>query len=1291
VDAEGNDGGAGDTEVGREVVGKPIDDDGIGAERNSGPPRHHRPDWEQEAGYSGQVLAGGRRIQIAETERASRFVSFRHWWLIPLVLAELVSAEWSRGPTRGAAALAVGLLVVAAAGVVRRGPVGGILALLLVLRAVVLGVGERDLLRTSGSWSTVRESKVEAAAAQWLDDLLRGRTLVADLASEAARVDSLTREEAFRRLSRLAGRSRLEVGVVVVDPDGTPYVWGGRTRLRPEAQGDSVDFQASSYYAVMESRRHLASGRIAVASLLLAADSAVPDRAMSLASQFEARTGVGLEILPRDLAPDTSDVYDYMEPTPSGLRILFSVQLIPPSQTGSFERSYRRTVAWVMGLGLITLILALIVAPAGPARFAIFAVPAVVAARAPLGDAIDVAELFSPATFFHPSLGPISASAGPLLAASVVVVILALTWLRRSPVRRWWGAPVAAVLLVAAPFAVSELGRGIQVPSTGVPAWLWLTWQLTVFLVAAALILIAAGLLPRSGRGSWWTAGPGALIGVAAAVIGLYIWNARFGWADWYPLLWAVGLGLVIWPGRRAGTVAGVGIAAGSAAALMVWGAEIEARVNAGRADLGALGARADPVTVPLLETFIERSREGATPRTASELFALWRSSPLSRHGFPVSLGTWTAAGEPRSALRLDEVDLPDSVVAGIVRELPDSVDRAIVALQRIPAVHHLGLVRLDPATILTVGIGPRTALVPPARLGRLLQPVAANPPLYRLTIAPTGSLEQPHDGVALWRRDGWSARGSRTVAMGEGTRDVAGRVELGQPIQLLIRGTLLVVLDGILLFALAALASWMATGRVERPRWWPEIRAFRTRIAVALGLFFLVPAAGFAAINIIELSSDGLSRRDLMIAQTLRDAAPGATIPLIAGSELDRSLEALSDRVDANLVLYLNGLVIASNGGGVFEDFGVVSPLVDPATFKRIQIDNEQTAVATGPSAAIPTRVGIRSVRLWTADPAMLASPQTVGDPAITTQQFDLAYGLALAVVLGLAAALVGAQYSARALSRPAADLRDAALAFGRGEPLPAPQASPPAEFEPVFAALTKMAADVRATQEAQERAARVLAWGEMANQIAHEIKNPLTPMRLGIQHLQRVHRDGRPLGRTLDETAHRILGEIDRLDTIARGFSRFAAPAEGRPAPEPTALGDVCREVVALYGLAPDAGGVALEIGAARPVLAHRDEVKEALINLVENARNAGAALVRVRVDGPVLEVLDDGPGIPADRLARIFEPRFSTTTSGSGLGLAIVKRLVEGWGATIAVASEEGQGARVTIRFVPAEIDA
>jgi two-component system, NtrC family, nitrogen regulation sensor histidine kinase NtrY len=213
--------------------------------------------------------------------------------------------------------------------------------------------------------------------------------------------------------------------------------------------------------------------------------------------------------------------------------------------------------------------------------------------------------------------------------------------------------------------------------------------------------------------------------------------------------------------------------------------------------------------------------------------------------------------------------------------------------------------------------------------------------------------------------------------------------------------------------------------------------------------------------------------------------------------------------------------------------------------------------------------------------------------------------------------------------------------------------------------------------------RAERVLAWGEMARQVAHEIKNPLTPMRLGLQHLRRVYRDRRAdFDRTLEDTADRMLAEIDRLDTIARAFSRFAAPADEHQPLERVDLEGVVGEVVQLYRLAEEGCVVRLTCQPGAVGAARADEVKEVVVNLLENARNAGAQVVDVTVGPARLEVADDGSGIPADLLPRIFEPRFSTTTSGSGLGLAIVRRLVEGWGGTIEVESGLGRGTRVVV---------
>ena len=222
---------------------------------------------------------------------------------------------------------------------------------------------------------------------------------------------------------------------------------------------------------------------------------------------------------------------------------------------------------------------------------------------------------------------------------------------------------------------------------------------------------------------------------------------------------------------------------------------------------------------------------------------------------------------------------------------------------------------------------------------------------------------------------------------------------------------------------------------------------------------------------------------------------------------------------------------------------------------------------------------------------------------------------------------------------------------------------------------------------------AVRVLAWGEIARQVAHEIKNPLTPLRLGIQHLQRAYRGGGPRGEfeaTLDRTSRQILAEIDRLDAVARAFARFGAPPAGEEA-GPLDLVDltaVARETAGLYALG-DQPAVEVATDGVVTGLVRRDELKEVLVNLVENGRNARATKITLAVgEGPRdtarVSVTDNGQGIPPEDLPRIFEPRFSTTTSGTGLGLAICKRLIETWGGSIAVESVVGKGTTVTVEI-------
>jgi two-component system nitrogen regulation sensor histidine kinase NtrY len=216
--------------------------------------------------------------------------------------------------------------------------------------------------------------------------------------------------------------------------------------------------------------------------------------------------------------------------------------------------------------------------------------------------------------------------------------------------------------------------------------------------------------------------------------------------------------------------------------------------------------------------------------------------------------------------------------------------------------------------------------------------------------------------------------------------------------------------------------------------------------------------------------------------------------------------------------------------------------------------------------------------------------------------------------------------------------------------------------------------------------RTERILAWGEMAQQVAHEVKNPLTPIKLSVQHLQRAWEDRRSgFGEILNKNVEVILREIEHLAAIARSFSRFGAPqAAGEIPLEAVSIHAVSEEVMSLYRGGTGALTFTSTVSANLPRVRARDsELREVLINLLENSRAAipeeGTVVIEAEpvTDGVELRVRDDGTGISPKLIPRIFEPHFSTRSTGTGLGLAIVRRLVESWGGTVAVESRKGEG--------------
>jgi len=218
--------------------------------------------------------------------------------------------------------------------------------------------------------------------------------------------------------------------------------------------------------------------------------------------------------------------------------------------------------------------------------------------------------------------------------------------------------------------------------------------------------------------------------------------------------------------------------------------------------------------------------------------------------------------------------------------------------------------------------------------------------------------------------------------------------------------------------------------------------------------------------------------------------------------------------------------------------------------------------------------------------------------------------------------------------------------------------------------------------------RSNRLAAWAEMARIIAHEIKNPLTPIRLSVEHLREVwNRSGGAtpeFSRALDECVTNVLTQTEELKRAASEFSDYAR----LPQPEigPTDVGRVIRDTAAAFAGAP---GVRWTVRSEPDVRAEADPrlLARVLSNLIGNAVDAlsGAAgeivVSAERSDGRIIVTVDDtGPGVPERILPRLFDPYFSAKSGGTGLGLAIAKKIVEEHGGTIAAENRRGGGFRV-----------
>ena len=398
----------------------------------------------------------------------------------------------------------------------------------------------------------------------------------------------------------------------------------------------------------------------------------------------------------------------------------------------------------------------------------------------------------------------------------------------------------------------------------------------------------------------------------------------------------------------------------------------------------------------------------------------------------------------------------------------------------------------------------------------------------------------------------------------------------------------------------------------------------------------------------------------------------------------LEHLLAGLSNMLFSDITVYdINGRALASSRPQVFTN-GLLGPYMDPLAFVRLVLEGasdfvheESIGTAHYQNAYMPLRDRSGHVLGHLSLPAF----------ADQRQQEQERSGVLIAVVnlfvLLFALSVLVALFISNWTTRPL-DLLKRSLASvelkGTDRKLRYRGRDEVGQLVEVY---NRKVEELRESADRLAQSERESAWKEMARQVAHEIKNPLTPMKLSIQHFQQTW-DPTAAGarERLDRFSNNLVEQIDVLSRIAGEFSHFAQ----MPPAHPTTidLAEVARTSVQLFGHAP---GCSVKLTSHGELLVHadREHLLRTFNNLIKNAQQAipdgrqGVVEVVLQAEGgeAIVEVRDNGAGIPADTADHVFVPKFTTKSSGMGLGLPMVKRMVENAGGRVWFTTEEGVG--------------
>lgn len=382
-----------------------------------------------------------------------------------------------------------------------------------------------------------------------------------------------------------------------------------------------------------------------------------------------------------------------------------------------------------------------------------------------------------------------------------------------------------------------------------------------------------------------------------------------------------------------------------------------------------------------------------------------------------------------------------------------------------------------------------------------------------------------------------------------------------------------------------------------------------------------------------------------------------------------------------------LNGNLIASSRPQIFDE-GLISKKINPVAFtqlnfskKTLLIQNEKIGNYKFLSAYLPFRNNQNKLIAYLDLPYFAKQSELKQQISTFLIAFTNIYIILIAIAVFMAIVI------GNHITRPLQLIKNKISGLKLGKPAEKIDWHHEDEIGALITEYNRMVEKLAESAELLSKSERESAWREMAKQVAHEIKNPLTPMKLSVQYLQKTWKDKAPdWGERLDHFTKTIIEQIDSLSTIASEFSDFAKMPRSKKTK--VNLNDTIIAAINLYSNYQDIKIVFdQENQPFQEVFIDRNQLLRVFINLIKNSIQAihstanPDGLIEIKVttseSGFIVQIYDNGNGIDKEQRSKIFSPSFTTKSGGMGLGLSIVKNIIADAGGEIWFESNPGEG--------------